>query len=69
MNGEVVVVDDVAGEFSERVVEAFHGRPNDTFALALSGGNTARAAYERLASAAGSQIDWWKVDFYWGDER
>ena len=25
--------------------------------------------YERLADDAGTQIDWWKVDVYWGDER
>lgn len=69
MNGSLVVVDDVAGEFAERVIEAFHGRPHDGFSLALSGGETARACYERLAEDAGTQIDWWKVDFYWGDER
>ena len=38
MNGELVVVDDVPGEFAERVIEAFHGRPHDGFSLALSGG-------------------------------
>ncbi len=69
MNGEIVVVDDVAAEFGERVIEAFHARPNDAFALALSGGGTARRCYEHLASTAASQIDWWKVDVYWGDER
>ena len=67
--GQLVVVDDVAGEFADRVIEAFHGRPHDTFSLALSGGATARACYERLAVAADTQIDWWKVDVYWGDER
>lgn len=69
MNGEIVVVDDVAAEFSERVIEAFHARPHDRFAIALSGGETARRCYEHLASTAASQIDWWKVDVYWGDER
>jgi 6-phosphogluconolactonase len=69
MHGELVVVDDVAAEFAERVIEAFHARPNDTFSMALSGGETARRCYERLADDAGSQIDWWKVDVYWGDER
>jgi 6-phosphogluconolactonase len=69
MHGELVVVDDVAGEFAERVIEAFHSRPNDGFSFALSGGETARRCYERLADDAGSQIDWWKVDVYWGDER
>jgi 6-phosphogluconolactonase len=69
VHGELVVVDDVPGEFAERVIEAFHSRPNDGFSLALSGGDLARRSYERLADDAGSQIDWWKVDLYWGDER
>jgi 6-phosphogluconolactonase len=69
MHGELVVVDDVPGEFAERVIEAYHGRPNDGFSLCLSGGDTARRCYERLSADAGSQIDWWKVDVYWGDER
>jgi 6-phosphogluconolactonase len=69
MHGELVVVDDVAAEFAERVIESFHARPNDGYSIALSGGDTARRCYERLADDAGSQIDWWKVDVYWGDER
>ncbi|MEZ5137824.1 MAG: 6-phosphogluconolactonase [Acidimicrobiales bacterium] len=67
--GELVVVDDVAGAFAQQAIDAFRTRPLDTFSLALSGGATARACYERLAADAGSQIDWWKVDVYWGDER
>jgi 6-phosphogluconolactonase len=59
----------VPAEFTERVIEAFHARPTDGFSLALSGGQTARRCYERLAEDGGSQIDWWKVDIYWGDER
>ena len=69
MNGELVVVDDVPGEFAERVIEAFHNRPGEAFSLALSGGGTARRCYERLAVDGASQIDWWLVDVYWGDER
>src|SRR4051795_6107620 len=69
MFGEVVIVDDVAAEFAERVIESFHGRPGDGYSIALSGGGTARQCYERLADDAGTQIDWWKVDVYWGDER
>jgi 6-phosphogluconolactonase len=69
VHGELIVADDVTSEFSERVIEAFHSRPNDSFSIALSGGETARRCYERLAEDAGSQIDWWKVDLYWGDER
>ena len=69
MNGEVIVVDDVPGEFAERVVEAFLNRPGDGFSLVLSGGNTARRCYERLAADGADQVDWWQVDIYWGDER
>ena len=38
----LIVVDDVPGEFAERVIESFHGRPNDGFSFCLSGGSTAR---------------------------
>jgi len=69
MNGELVVVEDVPGEFAERVIEAFHGRPGDSFSLGLSGGETARRCYERLATDGAEQIDWWAVDLYWSDER
>jgi 6-phosphogluconolactonase len=69
MNGELVVVDDVAEAFASAVVESYRGRPNDGYAIALSGGATARRCYERLAADAADAIDWWKVDVYWGDER
>ncbi|MGQ0743069.1 MAG: 6-phosphogluconolactonase [Acidimicrobiales bacterium] len=66
---EVVVTDEVPGEFAERVVEAFHVRPQESFSIALSGGGTARRCYERLAADGADQLDWWQVDVYWGDER
>ena len=69
MHGELIVVDDLPGEFAERVIEAFHRRPDEGFSIALSGGETARRCYERLAEDAADQIDWWQVDVYWGDER
>jgi 6-phosphogluconolactonase len=38
--------------------------------LVLTGGTTAGAAYEQLASAAWrDRIDWSQVTLYWGDER
>ncbi len=68
--GEVVVVDDVPTAFAERVVESYQAqRLSDGWSIALSGGSTARACYERLADQAGSSIDWWTVDVLWGDER
>jgi 6-phosphogluconolactonase len=69
MNGELLVVDDVAGEFAERVIECFHARPGDNFSFFLSGGQTARQCYERLADDGAESIDWWAVDAFWGDER
>ncbi len=67
--GEVVITEDVPAAFADRVVEAFGARAMGTFSLTLSGGDTARRCYEHLAATAGSRIDWWKVDVYWGDER
>ena len=69
MNGELLVVEDVPGEFALRVIDAFANRPNDDFSIALSGGDTARRCYERLAADGAEKIDWWDVDVYWGDER
>ncbi len=69
LHGELVVTEDVPEEFAEMFVTCFSSRPGDSFSVALSGGNTARTCYEQLASGAGSRVDWWKVDFYWGDER
>jgi len=67
--GELVVVPDVPDAFAQRAIDAFRTRSLDTFSIALSGGSTARRCYEHLADVCGSQIDWWKVDVYWGDER
>jgi len=69
VNGEVVVVDDVAAAFANHVIEAFRDRPDEGFSLTLSGGSTAARCYERLAANGADQIDWWQVDVYWGDER
>ncbi len=68
VRGEVLVVDDVPGEFARLFIDAFATKPADKFSIALSGGETARRCYERLA-ADGESVDWWAVDVYWGDER
>lgn len=68
MHGEVRVVDDVASAFAELVSARFDARAKaDQFSLALSGGSTARPAYEALAKQ--HSIDWSKVVVLWGDER
>lgn len=58
--GEVRVVDDVPRAFAALVVKV---APRS---LALSGGDTARQCYELLADA---DVDWSRVDVFWGDER
>ena len=69
MFGELVVVDDLADAFSDRVIQAFQSRIDEVFCLSLCGGSTARLCYERLAEVSPSQIDWLSVNVYWGDER
>jgi 6-phosphogluconolactonase len=69
VNGQLTVVDDVPAAFAARVVEAYEARETESFSIALSGGETARRCYERLAEVATERIDWWKVQIYWGDER
>ena len=60
MHGEVRVVDHVPQAFAALVAEEC---PRS---IALSGGDTARAAYELLAVA---DVAWGDVDIYFGDER
>jgi 6-phosphogluconolactonase len=72
-------VDDVPDAFTKAVLAAFAVHPMPRFTLVLSGGPTAKACYENLASAtvggggdAGSlagHFDWSVVDIYMGDER
>jgi 6-phosphogluconolactonase len=60
-------VDDVPRAFARTVADAFAARPELRFALVLSGGPTARACYEVLATT--ERIEWPLVDVYVGDER
>ncbi|MFI5053096.1 MAG: 6-phosphogluconolactonase [Acidimicrobiia bacterium] len=60
MNGEIHVVDDVPRSFAEFVTQA------SPSSLALSGGDTARQAYEQLATA---NLPWNRIDVFFGDER
>ena len=69
MNGELIVVDDLPGEFAARVISAYQNRSDELFSFALSGGSTARPCYERLAEESTYSVDWLSVNIYWGDER
>ena len=63
------MVDDVPAAFCQVMIEAFRQKTEEEFSIALSGGDTARRCYERLAADAAESIDWWQVDIYWGDDR
>lgn len=70
--GQLVASND-AGEVAEeaalRLARALRSSVTRTgrAAIALSGGNTPRDAYTRLARESG--IDWTKIDVFWVDER
>jgi 6-phosphogluconolactonase len=74
--GTVEVVESVADRFAQVVSEVLArgttgAAGTSGFSLFLSGGPTAKQAYERLAQVAGpgGSVDWTDVDAYWGDER
>jgi 6-phosphogluconolactonase len=78
MNGTVEVVDSVADRFADVVGDVLArgttgGAGGEGFSLFLSGGPTAKTAYEQLARTSGPgttpSVDWTRVDAYWGDER
>ncbi|MEO8029984.1 MAG: 6-phosphogluconolactonase [Gemmatimonadota bacterium] len=54
--------------FAESAESAIRDRGR--FVVAVAGGSTPRAVYQRLASEPmASRIDWSRVDLLWGDER
>src|SRR5690349_23695023 len=73
--GELIILPDqaaLAEEAARRFVALAqaaivdHGR----FTVALSGGSTPRALYQRLAQLPMSEsVDWDNVQVFWGDER
>lgn len=69
MRGDLLVVDDVPAAFCEVVAGAWRTRRGGRFSVALSGGDTARRCYERLAAWPASPVDWTQVAVHWGDER
>src|SRR5690242_4381321 len=57
-----------AEEFARRAAEAISARGR--FTVALSGGSTPRRLYQLLAAAPyRGQVDWGRVEVFWGDER
>ncbi|AYN67807.1 6-phosphogluconolactonase [Euzebyella marina] len=58
---------EVAAEFSNFFADKVN--ESDSLHVALSGGSTPKIVFDVLAREFGSDLDWNKVHFYWGDER
>jgi 6-phosphogluconolactonase len=56
-----------ARDFAARAEEAISERGR--FAVVLAGGSTPKATYEVLARDYADQLDWGRVDIFFGDER
>lgn len=67
MNGELRVVDDVPAAFAGLFADKCSRPRGRSVGVALSGGDTARRCYERLACQPG--VHWPALRVYWGDER
>lgn len=61
-----LLADAVARQIADRGAEAISA--TGRFTLALAGGSTPRAAYDRLATHH-PQLDWHRTHVFWGDER
>ena len=61
-----LLADAVARQIADRGAEAISA--GGRFTLALAGGATPRAAYDRLATHY-PQLDWRRTHVFWGDER
>lgn len=59
--------EEVAKEFSEYFRDL--ASSDQKIHVALSGGSTPKVIFDYLADHFGSEIDWSKIFFYWGDER
>jgi 6-phosphogluconolactonase len=72
MSVEISILPDaqaVTQEAARRIVAAAESS-SGIFSLVLCGGNTPKSLYELLVSSAyRSEIDWAKVEIYFGDER
>jgi 6-phosphogluconolactonase len=64
--GELRLVEDVPAAFADFVVAKTSAAFENSFRIALSGGDTARACYEHLAT---EPIDWGRMEVFVGDER
>ena len=58
---------EVAKEFSTYFAEFVSDK--DMVHIALSGGSTPKIVFDTLASDFANEIEWKKINFYWGDER
>jgi 6-phosphogluconolactonase len=75
VNGDLTVYSDahaLAAAVAERLVSRLSAaqRERGTATVVLTGGRIATAMYRLVSSTPGAdEVDWSRVDFWWGDER
>lgn len=63
-------MDELSLYFGELLKEHINALPEEeTFSIALSGGSTPKAVFRFIAEHFNKEIDWEKVQLFWGDER
>ncbi len=68
VDGPAALAEAAAAQFVQAATQSLARQAR--WAVALSGGATPQAAYQRLAAPdLASQVDWARVHFFWGDER
>ena len=61
-------VEEVSKYFAQIIMEGV-SLSNTEYNIALSGGSTPKSIFKYLSANYDSKIEWYKINFYWGDER
>src|SRR6476661_7651747 len=62
-----ILSDTVAKHLAEMATRTL--QKQDRFSIALAGGKTPRALYDRIATQFGGTLPWARIHLFWGDER
>lgn len=54
---------------AQEIISLIHNSTQEVFHIALSGGNTPKAFFQKLMDSYVDQIAWERLHFWWGDER
>lgn len=54
---------------AQELISLIHNSTQKVFDIALSGGNTPKAFFQKLSESYATNIAWERIHFWWGDER